>query len=166
MEGWVRIRLAGQTGWKRFYMVVSSSSSNQALALTRTTSVSDKYPNSSQRNSRRISNLFSRESSSAPLPPKPIVALYSGSKMKDRKAPVLTMREITQAFSVYPEKPELINKSTLMKLEGLMGDEVYAGVMKNREAWMMVMPELLEGSTQAGEMLKWITGEYTGCLRG
>lgn len=145
-------------------MVVSSSSSNQTLQLTRTTSVSDKYATSPQRNSRRISNLFSRDSpSSAPLPPKPIVALYSGSKAKDRKAPVLTMREITQAFSVYPEKPELITKSTLMKLEGLIGDEVSAGVMRNREAWMMVMPELEGGNTQTGEMLKWITGECGIC---
>lgn len=40
-----------------------------------------------------------------------------------------------------------------------MGDEAAAGVMKNREAWLLVMPELGGGHTQAGEMLKWIICE-------
>ena len=45
-----------------------------------------------------------------------------------------------------------------MKLEGVMSEHIFAGNMKNREAWMFVMPEPEGGNTQAGEMLKWITG--------
>jgi CCR4-NOT transcriptional complex subunit CAF120 len=85
--------------------------------------------------------------------------MYAWNKAKERKVPVLTMREVTQAFAVYPEKPELIDKSTIIKLEGLMGGEALAGTMKNREAWMFVMPEQTGENTHTGEMLRWITGE-------
>jgi len=76
---------------------------------------------------------------------------------------VLTMRDITQAFSVYPERPEMITVSTLLKLEGSLGGEKAAGGMKGREAWMMVMPET-EGRSPSGEMLKWVVGEFVSFL--
>jgi CCR4-NOT transcriptional complex subunit CAF120 len=92
---------------------------------------------------------------------KPLLALYASPRPKDKKHPLLTLREVSQAFAVYPERPELINRSTLMKLEGLIGDEEMAGTMKRREGWLLVMPELEAGNTQASEMLKWLVGEQT-----
>jgi CCR4-NOT transcriptional complex subunit CAF120 len=81
-----------------------------------------------------------------------------GNKPKERKVPVLAMKEITQVFAMYPERPEMMSISTLMKVEGLLGDEAVAGGMRNREAWMMVMPATETGSTPAVGMLKWIMG--------
>lgn len=169
MEGWTRIRIAGQTDWKRFYMVISSGSASVLKPeLSRTGSVADGRgsPNA-QRSSKRISNLFSRDSTSGigggsagPLPLKPIVSLYSGNKAKDRKVAVLSMREVTQAFAVYPERPELINVSPLIKLEGLLGDEITAGGMRSREAWLMLMPEMEGRTGQSAEMLRWVMGEH------
>jgi CCR4-NOT transcriptional complex subunit CAF120 len=69
------------------------------------------------------------------------------------------MSQVTQVFAVYPERPELISRSTLMKLEGLMGDEHTAGGMKGREGWLLVMPEIEGGLNQASEMLKWVVGQ-------
>jgi CCR4-NOT transcriptional complex subunit CAF120 len=108
---------------------------------------------------KRMSNLFSRDHSPEPLPTKPFLALYASPRPKDKKHPLLTLKEVSQAFAVYPERPELINRSTLMKLEGLIGDEEMAGTMKRREGWLLIMPELEAGNTQASEMLKWLVGE-------
>ncbi|OAX42491.1 hypothetical protein K503DRAFT_766758 [Rhizopogon vinicolor AM-OR11-026] len=150
MEGWVRIRVAGQTDWKRMWMVVSSAHPSPVDAGTPSTTSGPLPPK------KRMSNLFSREHSPEPLPATPLLALYAGPKPKDKKHPLLTLREMSQAFAVYPERPELINRSTLMKLEGLIGDEDTAGGMKRREGWLLVMPELEAGNTQASEMLKWL----------
>ncbi|KAG1822449.1 uncharacterized protein BJ212DRAFT_1539526 [Suillus subaureus] len=75
---------------------------------------------------------------------------------KNKKHSLLTLREVSQAFAVYPERPELINRSMLMKLGGLIGDEEMVGMMKQREGWLLVMPELEAGNTQASKMLKWL----------
>jgi CCR4-NOT transcriptional complex subunit CAF120 len=86
--------------------------------------------------------------------------LYTGSKPKERRIPVLTMYEVKQVFAMYPERPEMINISTLMKVEGLLGDEAAAGGMRSREAWMMIMPEADPGASPSRGMLKWITGKF------
>ena len=153
MEGWVRIRVAGQTDWKRMWMVVSSAQPPSNDAGTPTTISSGLPPK------KRMSNLFSREHSPEPLPTSPLLALYAGPRPKDKKHPLLTLKEMSQAFAVYPERPELISRSSLMKLEGLIGDEDTAGGMKQKEGWLLVMPELEPGNTQASEMLKWLVGE-------
>ncbi|KAH7884450.1 hypothetical protein F5I97DRAFT_1456898 [Phlebopus sp. FC_14] len=155
MEGWVRIRVAGQTDWKRMWMIVSSGSQH---ALERAGSFTGDGTRSSSPNAprkKRMSNLFSRDHAEE-LPPRPVLSLYASHKPKDKKRPLLTLKDVTQAFAVYPERPELINRSTLMKLEGLIGDEDTAGSMKGREGWLLIMPELEAGNTQASEMLKWL----------
>lgn len=66
---------------------------------------------------------------------------------------------MTQAFAVYPERPELISRSTLIKVEGRIGGEEAAGGMKNREGWLLLMPEIEGDKVGAMEMLKWVVGE-------
>jgi CCR4-NOT transcriptional complex subunit CAF120 len=108
---------------------------------------------------RRISSLFGRDNNqSLPLSAQPLVAFYLSPKPKDRRRPFLTLRDVTQAFAVYPERPELINKSTLMKIEGTVGDEEVAMAMRKREGWVLVMPELETGVPQANETIRWLIG--------
>lgn len=154
MEGWVRIRLAGQTDWKRLWMVLTAGTggSGDKEGVERPASPS-------QSRKRRVSNIFSRDHDASKAPQAaPLLALYASQKPKDRKRPLLSMRAVSQAFAVYPERPELISRSTLMKLEGLFGDEDTAAAMRGREGWILVMPELEGGNTQASEMLKWMIG--------
>ncbi|KAI0078739.1 hypothetical protein K474DRAFT_801299 [Panus rudis PR-1116 ss-1] len=157
MEGWVRIRVAGQTDWKRLWMVISAGAPHDGNSVS-STDIGPGSPHTPRK--KRMSNLFSREKS----PPrgqaivKPSIQLYISHKPKDRKKPVLTFRDVIQAFAVYPERPELISRSTLMKLEGSLGDEDMAGSMRNKEAWLLVMPELEGGNSRASEMLKWLIG--------
>ncbi|KAF7312415.1 PH domain-containing protein [Mycena indigotica] len=147
MEGWVRLRIAGQVDWKKVWMSVSASA--------------DAIPQlqDAPRTKKRMSNLFSSKDHAmpdTPLPPRPIIAIYPGPKPKERKKAILTIHTVSQAFAVYPERPELISRSTLIKLEGLIGDEDTAGEMARREGWLLIMPELEGGLGQAEEMLKWI----------
>jgi CCR4-NOT transcriptional complex subunit CAF120 len=117
---------------------------------------------SSQSRKKRMSSLFSRDQSPPRQtgPSKPSITIYAGSKPREKKKAWLSLREVTQAFAVYPERPELITRSTLIKVEGLLGDEELAQSMKSREGWLLFMPEL-EGSSMnhAMEMLKWVIGK-------
>ncbi|KAF9223773.1 hypothetical protein BS17DRAFT_117890 [Gyrodon lividus] len=155
MEGWVRIRVAGQTDWKRMWMAVSAGSQHtpDPAGPSYGDGAHSGPPNAPRK--KRMSNLFSREHNED-LPLRPLLSLYASPKPKDKKKALLTLKDLTQAFAVYPERPELIDRSTLMKLEGLLGDEETAGGMRGREGWLLVMPELEAGNTQASEMLKWL----------
>lgn len=165
MEGWVRIRVAGQTDWKRLWMVVNSASDGSGPAPSDQSLGSGggigSTPSPAVHKKKRMSHLFSKEHSPprSPGSVKPVLSMYISPKPKDRKRAVLTMSDVTQAFAVYPERPELITRSTLIKLEGTLGDEDTAAAMKSREAWLLVMPELEGGLGQAAEMLKWVVGE-------
>lgn len=159
MEGWVRIRIAGQVDWKRMWMVVSVGGH---VSDGSSVSSVDHRPGSptTPRRKKRISDLFVKERSPvrAPPPAKPSIYLVASPKPKDRKQPLLTMTGVFQAFAVYPERPELISRSTLMKLEGVFGDEDMAGGMKLKEGWLMVLPEFEGQNIRASEMLKWLIG--------
>lgn len=166
LEGWVRIRIAGQTNWKRLWMCVSAGATiNAARSSTDLASISSKSPQTPVRHSSyvspkkyRISSFFSREKLSD-LPERPIIALYAAPRGKDKKKPLLTFDAVTQAFAVYPERPKLISSSTLIKLEGTYGDEEICASMKLREGWLLLMPDLEGARSVSGEMLKWLIGE-------
>lgn len=164
MEGPVGIRVAGQTDWKHLWMVITAGSHFHDFTPPPSAGARSDSPSVQKRN--RISSLWSRGQSPTrnvlPLPAKATIQLFASNKAKDRKKPVLTFQNVTQAFAVYPERPELISRSTLMKVEGTFGDGELAGPMRESEGWMLLMPEV-EGKTttpRASEMLKWLLGEW------
>ncbi|TFY80845.1 hypothetical protein EWM64_g3163 [Hericium alpestre] len=163
MEGWVRLRMAGQTDWKRLWMALDSSGLPDAPGSPKP----DHRPTSPNApaapavpRKKRMSLFGSRDESQggAGVPSKPVISFFLGPKGRDRKKPFLILSDVTQAFAVYPERPELISRSTLIKVEGTIGDEEVGGGMKGREGWILIMPELESGATQASEMLKWVIG--------
>ncbi|KAI6128966.1 hypothetical protein EDD16DRAFT_28489 [Pisolithus croceorrhizus] len=156
MEGWVRIRVAGQTDWRRMWMVVSAGSESSSELARTSTNDSSRPVALEVPHKKHMSNFSSRDRQEEPLPPRPLLSLFTSPKSKDEKRPLLTLKEVSQAFAVYPERPELINRSTLMKLEGHLGEEEMAGSMRNRQGWLLVMPGLEVGNTQPSEMLKWL----------
>ncbi|KAF8575161.1 hypothetical protein K439DRAFT_764625 [Ramaria rubella] len=150
LEGQVKVRIAGQTDWKPFWMVLSSATDPSASAIPRPTS-----PLTS-RSKGRVSNLFSRSQSPPPVGPSvPVISFYASQRPKDRKKALLTMRYVTQAFAVYPERPEVIQRSTLMKIEGVLGQEDLGGGMKGKGCWLMLMPETQQ-IFPVYELLKWL----------
>jgi CCR4-NOT transcriptional complex subunit CAF120 len=169
LEGWVRVRVAGQTGWKRLWMCISAGTSTSDTRSLTDVSISSKSPiigsnlrhssyTASKRN--RISALFSRDKSND-LPERGNISLYIAPRGKEKRAPLLTFDAVTQAFAVYPERPKLISSSALIKLEGTYGDEDMCANMKHREGWMLLMPDLEGARSVSGEMMKWLVGEYT-----
>jgi CCR4-NOT transcriptional complex subunit CAF120 len=158
-EGWVRIRIAGQTDWKHLWMAVISGPAQARDAPGNPESL----PEIQHR--RRISSLFGRNNNQQhPPSDRPLVVFYLSPKPKDRRIPFLTLQNVTQAFAVYPERPELINKSTLMKIEGTIGGEEVAMAMRRREGWVLVMPELDAGVPQANETIRWLIGTLGAIL--
>jgi CCR4-NOT transcriptional complex subunit CAF120 len=159
MEGWVRVRIAGQVDWKRFWMVVTvpSQPPTPSDELGPVDSRDGKLSAPIPVRKNRMSTLFSRERSPERTT-RPVITLYASQKPKDKKTPQLSFVSVTQAFSVYPERPKLISTSTLIKLEGTYGQEEIAGPMKMRDAWLLFMPELEGARNPGGEMLKWLIG--------
>ena len=90
----------------------------------------------------------------------PMVYFYASAGAKERKPPILTVSDVSQAFAVYPERPDLITRSTLVKIEGRLGREEGAGAVKGTEAWVLLMPEVESGQTAGPrKMLEWVVGE-------
>ncbi|KAI9512071.1 hypothetical protein F5148DRAFT_1165993 [Russula earlei] len=153
-EGWVRIRIAGQTDWKHLWMAIIAGPPPPDTPGSPPKPTS---PPPEPQHKRRISSLFGRDNNQSQAPPTaPLLVFYPSPKPKDRKKPFLTLRNVSQAFAVYPERPELINKSTLMKIEGTIGDQEVAMSMRKREGWVLVMPELEAGVPQANETIRWL----------
>ncbi|KAJ3765304.1 hypothetical protein FB446DRAFT_832474, partial [Lentinula raphanica] len=161
LEGWVRIRVAGRTEWKAVWMVVregrgAGEGGGGELGRVESNGVGD--GGSTVFSKKRMSALFQREKEAGV--DERSIAMYLSPKPKDRKKPVLVLPVVSQAFAVYPERPELISRSTLIKIEGMFGQEGEgAGSMRGREGWVLVMPQVEgeEGGLSAsGDMLKWI----------
>ena len=101
---------------------------------------------------------MSNISSSKDAPPKPNISVFLSPKPKDRRKPALSLSCVTQAFAVYPGRPELISKGTLIKVEGTFGDEEMAATFRTREGWALIRPEIENNISVTGEILKWIVG--------
>jgi len=97
-------------------------------------------------------------------PALPTITLYASEKTKDRKRPMCTITHVTQAFAVYPERPEIIQSSTLFKVEGLVQDEEIRPHENERrpaqDGYLLVMPETEPVRPGSIEMLKWLVGQY------
>ncbi|KAG6864914.1 hypothetical protein C0993_008436 [Termitomyces sp. T159_Od127] len=165
LEGWVRVRIAGQTDWKRMWMVISAGaeSATHADRLGPTEAgvgvvpVPTPAPTASLPRKKRFPSLFTRDSGAPVLQSRPLVSMYASQRPNDRKRALLSMRDVTQAFAVYPERPELISPSTLIKMEGTFGEGEMSAAMRDWEGWLLVMPEF--GGPDHGhmeDMLQWV----------
>jgi CCR4-NOT transcriptional complex subunit CAF120 len=116
LEGWVWVRIAGRTDWKRLWMCVSARTiSSITRSSTDVASISSKSPLITGQNrshssyvtskTHHISGLFSEEKPRRlpELPERAHIYLYDCPRRKDEN-PVLTFEAVTQAFAVYPER--------------------------------------------------------------
>jgi CCR4-NOT transcriptional complex subunit CAF120 len=167
LEGQVKVRIAGKTEWRPVWAIVCAATSGGGSRIGVAEDGRPQSPTNTGSVTKRVSALFNRAPSDANVnaaaPQTATITFYISQKGKDRKKPLLTIRNVTQAFAVYPERPELINHSTLIKIEGVIGDEDTAGALKSREGWIYIVPEMVEpGRSGLKEMLKWTTGGIFG----
>jgi CCR4-NOT transcriptional complex subunit CAF120 len=71
-----------------------------------------------------VSLVSSRETS---RPPRTSIFLYDGQRREIGVNRFSSSTAVTQAFAVYPERPELISSRALIKLEGTCCDEEVCG---------------------------------------
>lgn len=163
MEGWAEVRVGGTTEWQRVWLVVS------AMGATGSGSIDAGRPGlgtgtgtgTIKRN--RMSTIFGKGPSSNQSA-QPTITIYTGEKAKDRKRARYTLTNVTQAFAVYPERPEIIQSSTLFKIEATVQDEEVKQNGNERrpaqDGYLLVMPETDPTRPGSTEMLKWLVGQY------
>lgn len=163
MEGWAEVRVGGTTEWQRVWFVVSAMGSG-SIDAGRPASSSGSGTGTIKRN--RMSSIFSKGPSynATNQSAQPTITLYTGEKAKDRKRAKYTLTNVTQAFAVYPERPEIIQSSTLFKVEATVQDEEIKQNENERrpsqDRYLLVMPETDPARPGSTEMLKWLVGQY------
>lgn len=141
-------------------MVVSAGLGGHSRENDSVSSLEQKPIQATKKN--RLSALFNRDHSPprGPATARPTIQFFTSNKQKDMKRALLTVRDVTQTFAVYPERPNLIDTASLLKVEGSLGDEEAAGTMRNREGWVLIIPEPDSKGQPAAEMRKLLIGMY------
>ncbi|SPO29500.1 uncharacterized protein UTRI_04764_B [Ustilago trichophora] len=166
MEGWVKARFMGSTEWKKVWMVLTDHKPDE-FGKKKFWKLGS---SGGDRSSVMSINSVSKDAPGAPandgkdLPPPPGsngapgVASFFESK-KDKK-PFASLIYAAHAFAVYPSRPELVEGSSLFKIEGVFpSSSVLSATHRVRSTgWVMLMPELdTAGSKGANaEMMKWL----------
>lgn len=124
VEGWLQVRLPGDTGWKKYWAVVTD---------------------------RRIEKkLFGKKS----VPTRGQLMLYETKKAKH---PVKSIVNVVQAYTVYPESPQLIDHATLMKVEG----NIYSVSPTTGEQQLFRSSAgVLVMATDARVLVQWMVGTF------
>ncbi|WVW80918.1 hypothetical protein I302_102909 [Kwoniella bestiolae CBS 10118] len=169
MEGWVRVRVMGGTDWKRLYVVLSLPGSDEASK-------------DDEKKGRRRSffGMGDKEKDQTVQEPNTGVAMATfyneprTPKNKTSVTPVLTITNVTQCYSVFPERLEVMSQSNLCKVVGRVSGEMVTIEGRLRDSgWALLMPEGPgEGpvgekshhhgpnasTSPLGNMMKWVTG--------
>lgn len=178
MEGYVKARFMGTTEWKKCWLVLTDKGAEGAAVTTDanadTASVTSQRSSfwsklrgdrSSIMGSSSTPSLADTGLSRVEVPPgsngAPGLACFYESKK--HKKPFATLAYAAHAFAVYPSRPELVEGSSLFKVEGSFPlSTTMSATNRNRQTgWVMIMPEL-DGNTSKGanaEMMKWCIGE-------
>lgn len=176
MEGSVKARFMGSTEWKKCWLVLADSGA-EATAQAANDGRSETGSVKSNRNSfwsrlkagdrssilgsPSVPSLADTGLSQIEPPPgsngAPGLAYFYESKKA--KKPFATLAFAAHAFAVYPSRPELVEGSSLFKVEGAfpLSDIVSATNRKRQSGWVMIMPEIDSSSNKGAnaEMMKW-----------
>jgi len=166
-EGWVRARFMGYTEWRRCWMVLQTHHHQGEEEIV-----------SSFKRLFRLSPLpgaggdrLPAHSPTSPVPdvnepppppaggaPSDAVAYFYESK-KARK-PFASLWHVRHVFAVYPSRPELVEGSSLFKVEGCLPQStvVSATHRPRKTGWAMFMPDVKLQSNRGSnaEMMKWV----------
>lgn len=181
MEGWVKARFMGSTEWKKCWLVLTDKGAEGAAVTSDANAESASVTSprnsfwsklkagdrSSLMGAPSTPSLADTGLSSVDVPPggngAPGLACFYESKKT--KKPFATLAYAAHAFAVYPSRPELVEGSSLFKVEGAFPlSPTISATNRNRQTgWVMIMPEL-EGQSSKGanaEMMKWCIGEWS-----
>lgn len=177
MEGWVKARFMGSTEWRKCWLVLTKDKPEEGSGVGKKLwhklggagdrssilSIGSSTPSSPNASGpQRVASTSGTGPAPDIEPPPgnngaPGVAQFFESKK--HKKPFATMVYGAHAFAVYPSRPELVEGSSLFKVEGAFPQsQVLSATNRIRQTgWVMVMPELEAGSRGANaEMMKWV----------
>ncbi|KAG0169846.1 hypothetical protein DFQ28_011347 [Apophysomyces sp. BC1034] len=75
---------------------------------------------------------------------------------KKSKQPIMTIVNVVQAYTVYPESPQLIDMATLLKVEGSM----YSNKTNGDQQLINTSSSMLLMSSNTKELIRWLIGAF------
>jgi CCR4-NOT transcriptional complex subunit CAF120 len=119
-EDWVRVRFGAGTPWRRCWCVVSPPDEKELAKTQKTLKKKDLYNRS-------------------PVVVKGHIRFYDTNKIKKKTRPIATVSEAYSCYAIYPQSKQLIDQSTLVKIEGQV--TIHTSPEKTTEGFVFVMPE-------------------------
>lgn len=119
-EDWVRVRFGAGTPWRRCWCIVSPPDEKEYAKLQKLQKKKDVY--------NRTPTVLKGE-----------VKFYESKKINKKTKPIATVSDAYSCYSIYPQSKQLIDQSTLVKVEGKI--TVHGKPPQTTEGFVFIMPE-------------------------
>lgn len=134
-EDWVRVRFGAGTPWRRCWCVVNPPDEKEMAKLQKTQKKKDVY-------------------SRSPTILKGDVKFYDTKKVGKKTRPIATVTDAYSCYAIYPQSKQLIDQSTLVKVEGKI--TVHSKPEQVTEGFVFIMPESRPAITGFEIMLQFL----------
>lgn len=138
-EDWVRVRFGAGTPWRRCWCVVSPPDEKEYAKLQKTHKKKDMYQRT-------------------PTVLKGDIKLYDSRKVGKKTRPIATIKDAYSCYAIYPQSKQLIDQSTLVKVEGRI--TVHSKPEQTTEGFVFIMPESRPAITGFEIMLQFLFPVY------
>jgi len=123
VEDWVRVRFGAGTPWRRCWCVISPPTEKDVAKAHKA------------EKSLKKRSAYERP----PLVAKGDIKFYENRKITKKTKPIATITDAFSAYAVYPQNKDLIDQSTLMKVEGSI--TIHSEPPSTTEGFVFIMPE-------------------------
>jgi len=139
---WVRVRFGAGTPWRRCWCVISPPTEKDVAAAKK------------QEKSLKKRSAYDR----SPLDVKGDIKFYENRNIKKKTKPIATISDAFSAYAIYPQNKDLIEQSTLLKVEGLI--TIHSEPATTTEGFVFIMPESHAMVTGFEMLLKFLLPIY------
>lgn len=133
-EDWVRVRFGAGTPWRRCWCVVSPPDEKEIMKIQKAVKKRSAYQKSPSI--------------------KGDIKFYETRKVTKKTMPVATIKDAFAAYAIYPQSKELIDQSTLVKVEGRI--VIHSNPESTTEGFVFLMPEVHPAVTGFEIMLRFL----------
>lgn len=133
-EDWARVRFGAGTPWRRCWCVISPPDEKDAQKAQKQAKKRSAYEK-------------------APVV-KGDIKFYETRKITKKTKPIATIKDAFTAYALYPQSKELIDQSTLVKVDGTI--TIHSTPETTTEGFVFVMPEVHPALTGFEMMIRWL----------
>lgn len=119
-EDWVRVRFGAGTPWRRCWCVVNPPDEKELAKMAKLQKKKDMYART-------------------PTVLKGDIRFYDSKKVGKKTRPIATVKDAYSCYAIYPQSKQLIDQSTLVKVEGKI--TVHSKPEQTTEGFVFIMPE-------------------------